>query len=223
MIGRFSLKAEVSDVVEQFKVSRVEKAHSERYNVVPTQVVSVVMNDRHQQRVVQEARWGMFPFWAKDSVNTSKADISRKPFLHELARRNRCVIPCTGFYGAKLIGQERDPRAMHIVMQGKPMFGIAGIFDCFRNAQGKEYRVFTMLTEETIGHMADWQPTLPVVLEEEGIEAWLNPNQRNVDMLQVYLPRLESYQLRAYPVTNDVNNEQYDAPDCIRELKIDFA
>lgn len=223
MIERFSLKADVSDIVEQFKARKVIQSINQRFNVAPTSHISIVMNDRHQQRIVHEARWGMFPFWAKDSINTTKADIRRKPFLLELAQRNRCIIPCTGFYGAKQIGQERDPRAMHIVMTGKPLFGIAGIFDRFRNAQGREYHVFTMLTEENVGHMSDWQSTLPIVLDEEGIEAWLNPKERNYEFLQMHLPRLEGYQLRAYPVTNEVHNDMYDSPECIRELKIDFA
>lgn len=223
MIERFSLKAGITDMTKEFRVKHVVQAHQQRYNVTPISKVSIVMNDRHQQRVIQAARWGMFPFWAKDSVNTSKADIRRKPFLLELAQRNRCVIPCTGFYGAKQLGQERDLRVMHIELPKKPLFGIAGVFDRFRNAQGQEQILFTMLTEEHTGLMSDWQPTLPIVLDEEGVEAWLNPKERNFEFLQMYLPRLESQQLRAYPVTNEVRKESYDSPDCIAELKIDYA
>ena len=223
MIERFSLKAELSDIVGQFGVSKVMQVHQQRFNVTPISHVSIVMNDRHQQRILQQARWGMFPFWAKDSVNTTKSDIRRKPFLAELVKRNRCIIPCTGFYGVKQLGGERDPRAMHLVLPSKPLFGIAGIYDRFRNAQGREYHVFTMLTEENVGHLSDWQASLPIVLEAEGIEAWLNPQERNYEFLQMHLPILEATSLRAYPVTNEVHNESYDAPDCIAELEIDYA
>lgn len=223
MIERISLQAEIYDVLEQFKANKVLQNHGQRYNVTPTQNVTVVMNDRHEQRVLQEARWGLFPFWAKDAVNTTKQAIGGKSFLLDLVKRNRCIIPCTGFYGSKHIGQERDARAMHIVMPGKPLFGVAGIYDCFRNAEGKETRVFTILTSETIGPMVSWQPSLPIILDEEGVEAWLNPKQRNFDLLKMHLPQLESYMLRAYPVTNAVHDDEYESPDCIRELGIDFA
>lgn len=112
---------------------------------------------------------------------------------------------------------------MHIILPDKPLFGIAGIFDRFRNSQGKEYHVFTILTEENVGQMSEWQPTLPIVMDAEGIEAWLNPGERNYEFLQMHLPTLEACQLRAYPVTNEVRNERYDVPDCIAELKIDYA
>lgn len=223
VIERMSFKAEITDVAMQFKTDYDVHSQVERYNVTPTQQLTVVLNDRHDQRVLHDARWGLFPFWAKDSVNTTKHDINKKPFLLELVKRNRCVIPCTGFYGAKHVGEERDPRAMHIVLPGNPLFGIAGIFDCFRNANGQETRVFTILTSETTGPLASWLPNLPIVLNEEGVEAWLNPKQRNFDRLQMYLPHLESHMIRAYPVTNAVHNDQYESPDCIRELGVDFA
>ena len=223
MVQRFSLQAEIYDVIEQFKATKVLQTGAQRYNVSPTQHVTIVMNDRHEQRVLQDARWGLFPYWARDAVNTTKQAVRGKSFLYELVMRNRCVVPCTGFYGAKQFGLERDPRAMHIVLPGKPLFGVAGIFDRFRNGQGEEIRVFTMLTSETTGTMASWQPSLPIVLDEEGVEAWLDPKARNYDLLQMHLPHLESYMLRSYPVTNAVYDDQYESPDCIRELGIDFA
>lgn len=223
MIERFSLQAEIYDVMEHFKVNKVLQGHSLRYNVSPTQLVTVIMNDRHEQRVVNEARWGLFPFWAKDAINTTNADITRKSFLLEMVKRNRCVIPCTGFYGSKHVGAEKQPRAMHIVVPGKPLFGVAAIFDCFRNARGQEYRAFSLLTSSTSGTMSTWQPTLPVVLDAEGIEQWLNPKIRDFNTLNPYLNELESYQLRAYPVTNAIHDDQYESPDCVRELSIDYA
>jgi len=223
MIERFSLQAEIYDVMAQFNVNKVLQGHSLRYNVSPTQLVTVIMNDRHEQRVVNEARWGLFPFWAKDAINTTNVDIARKSFLFELVKRNRCVIPCTGFYGAKTIGTEKQPRAMHIVVPGKPLFGIAAIFDCFRNTRGQEYRAFSLLTSSTTGTMSTWQPSLPVVLDAEGVERWLDPKIRDMNSLNPYLTELESYQLRAYPVTNAINDDKYESPDCVRELSIDYA
>ncbi|RJE88285.1 SOS response-associated peptidase [Paenibacillus sp. 1011MAR3C5] len=224
MIERFSLTVDMSEIVERFGIKKVVVGHTNRFNIAPTQNVSIVMNDRHETRVLQEARWGLFPFWAKDSVNADYAALPDKPFLHRMMKRQRCVIPCSGFYGQKTFGKEREPRAMHTVLPGHAVLGIAGMYDCWRHSSGKEVRAFTMLTAATNGSMSVWQPRLPIVLDEEGIEDWLNPKLTEFSKLRKHMEVPESYLLRSYPVTNAVHDEWYEAPDCIREIALpDFA
>lgn len=224
MIERFSLTAELGEIVEKFGINRVVEGHTNRFNVSPTQTVSIIMNDRHDVRVLQESRWGLFPFWAKDSVNADYSALPAKPYMHHMMKRQRCVIPCSGFHGQKTFGTERAPRAMHTVVPSQPLLGIAGIYDCWRTSNRKEVRAFTMLTAASSGSMSVWQPNVPVVLDEEGIEDWLNPKQTEFGKLRKHLEAMEAHLMRSYPVTNAVHDEWYEAPDCIREIAIpDFA
>lgn len=223
MIERFSLTADIGDIVDMFQVSKVIRGYTNRFNVAPTQTVSIVMNDRFDQRTMQESRWGLFPFWAKDSVNAEHATLSEKPFLERMLRRQRCVLPCSGFFGQKQFGKERDPRAMHIVVPNQPLFGVAGIYDSWKNVNGQEVRAFTMITVPTSGTMSVWQPRVPVILDEEGIEDWLSPRITEFSGLRKHLEAMDSYLMRAYPVTNAVHDEWYESPDCIREIRTDFA
>ena len=223
MIERFSLTADMGDMIEQFRVRKVVRGYTNRFNVAPTQTVSIVMNDRFDQRTMQEARWGLFPFWARHAVNADAAVLSEKPYLERMLRRQRCVLPCTGFFGEKAVDKERSPRAMHIVVPGQPLFGIAGIYDCWVNPGGKEVRAFTMITAAMTGAMSVWQPRVPAILDEEGMEDWLNPKITEFRGLRKHLEAMEAYLLRSYPVTNSVRDEQYEAPDCIMEIRPDFA
>ncbi|MDQ6421317.1 SOS response-associated peptidase [Paenibacillus sp. LHD-117] len=224
MIERFSLTAEIGELMEKFDVRKVMKGHTGRFNITPTQNVSIIMNDRHDLRVLQESRWGLFPFWAKDSVNTDYQTLGDKPFLARMLKRQRCVIPCSGFYGQKKFGQERDPRAMHTIVPNQPLLGIAGIYDCWRHVNGKEVRAFTMLTAASSGAMSVWQPRVPVVLDEEGIEDWLDPKLTEFNRVRKHLEAMESYLMRSYPVTNAVRDELYESPDCVMEIRMpDFA
>jgi putative SOS response-associated peptidase YedK len=223
MIERFSLTADIGDMVEMFQVKKVIRGFTNRFNVAPTQTVSIVMNDRFDQRTMQESRWGLFPFWAKDSVNADHATLFSKPFLKRMLRRQRCVLPCSGFFGQKQFGKERDPRAMHIVVPSQPLFGIAGIYDSWKNVSGQEVRAFTMITAPSTGTMSVWQPRVPVILDEDGIEDWLNPQITEFSSLRKHLEAMDAYLMRAYPVTNAVHDELYESPDCIREIRPDFA
>ncbi|MBD2872885.1 SOS response-associated peptidase [Paenibacillus arenilitoris] len=224
MIERFSLTAEIGDMVERFQVKKVIRGYTNRFNVTPTQTVSIVMNDRFDQRTMQESRWGLFPFWAKDSVNADHLTLSEKPYMERMLRRQRCVLPCSGFFGQKHFGKERDPRAMHIVVPGQPLLGIAGVYDCWKNVNGQEVRAFTMITAASSGAMSVWQPRVPVILDEDGIEDWLNPRITEFGGLRKHLEALDAYLMRAYPVTNAVRDDHYESPDCIREIRIpDYA
>lgn len=225
MIERFSLTAEIGELMDKFEVRKNMNGHKSRFNITPTQNVTIIMNDRHDIRVLHEARWGLFPFWAKDSVNTEYSTLSEKPFLGRMLKRQRCIIPCSGFYGQKTFGQERAPRVMHTVVPKQPILGIAGIFDCWRHVNGREeVRAFTMITAPSSGAMSVWQTNVPVVLDREGMEDWLNPKMTEFSALRKHLEPMESYQMRSYPVTNAVRDDLYEAPDCIMEIRMpDFA
>ncbi|GKU77976.1 SOS response-associated peptidase [Paenibacillus sp. L3-i20] len=224
MIERFSLTAELDAIVERFGVNRIVQGHTNRFNVAPTQTVSIVMNDRHNVRVLQEARWGLFPFWARDSVNADQEKVMEKPFFQRMLSSQRCVIPCSGFFGQKKFQKERDSRAMHTIVPSQPLLGVAGIFDRWRHVNGKEVCAFTMLTAAASGSMSVWQSQVPVILDEEGIEDWMNPSIKEFSKLRKHLEAMEGYLMRSYPVTNAVYDERYEAPDCIHEiLRPDFA
>ncbi|QAY67139.1 SOS response-associated peptidase [Paenibacillus protaetiae] len=223
MIDKYSISAELADIVDAFQVQKIVYGQASRFNVSPTQNVSIIMNDRFGIRTMNEARWGLFPFWAKDSVNADVETFQHKPYFDRMLRKQRCIVPCSGYFGWKKAGQEKAPRAMHVVAPGQPLFGVPGFYDVWKNSSGQEVRAFTFITAPTSGALSQWMPRMPVVLDEEGAEDWLNPRINDIRSLRKHLEPLESHQLRAYPVTNAVGEEGYESPECIREIVPDFA
>lgn len=223
MIERYSITADVGEMVEAFQVQKLIHCSTNRFNVAPTQTVSIVMNDRWGERSMYDARWGLFPFWAKDSVNADYAALPEKKFFERMLRRQRCIVPISGFFGWQNVEKERDPRAMHIVVSNQRLLGIAGFYDMWKNYSGKEVRAFTIITAPSSGAMSQWQPRVPIIMDDEGIEDWLNPRINDYRSLRKHLEPMDSYRMRAYPVTNAVGDEAYESPDCIREIRPDFA
>lgn len=223
MIDKYSITADTSELIEAFRVQKLIRCFTNRFNVSPTQTVSIIMNDRWEQRAINEARWGLFPFWAKDSVNADVETFHQKPYFERMLRKQRCVVPCSGFFGWRTFGKEKAPRAMHVVVPGQPLLAIPGFYDHWKNNSGQEIRAFTFITAASSGPVSGWLPRVPVVLDEEGVEDWLDPKVKEVRPLRKHLEPLESHQLRAYPVTNNIGDEEYESPDCIREIVPDFA
>ncbi|WP_127530919.1 SOS response-associated peptidase [Paenibacillus kobensis] len=217
-MDRFALKSDITQVADQFKVWAIKKQVSSRLNIAPTQSVTIIMNDRLRQRAIEEARWGLYPFWAKDSINADGERVGSKRYFNRMLNSRRCVVPCTGFFGWKQEESVKEPSAMHIVVDRRPLFGMAGIYDAWTNPKGVEERAFTILTMPASGPMAAWQQRLPVILDEEGVEAWLNPELADYNQVRTFVQPLEPFQLRAYPVTSAVVDERYEAPDCVLDL-----
>lgn len=222
MIKRIALHTHIDDIKHYFNVNEIEQSHQPKFNISPTQSLTVIMTNRQNRKVIDQARWGMFPYWAPNSVNTTTKSILHKDYLHHLAKRNRCIIPCTGFYGQKKFHEEKEERAMHIVSPGQTMFGIAGIYDTFVGPNREEIKLVTILTEGMSGPLSTWQASSPVIVHENNIDAWIDRNNRKVESLLSSLVTIDSYNLKAYPVTNAIHNDNFESPDCVKEVNVGF-
>ena len=88
-----------------------------RYNVAPTQPISVVRlweGARHFALV----RWGLIPGWVKDPrgfslvINARGDSVLDKPAFRAAMRYRRCLVPADGFYEWKAEGPRKRPFAI---------------------------------------------------------------------------------------------------------------
>jgi putative SOS response-associated peptidase YedK len=91
-------------------------------------------------------RWGLIPHWMKARpevrpINARAETIADKRMFAEAYARRRCIVPMDVFY-------ERDQnKKLHAfgAVDGNP-FGVAGIWENWRNADGKWERTFCIIT-----------------------------------------------------------------------------
>ena len=68
-------------------------------------------------------------------------------------------------------------------------------------------RAATLVTVPASGSLSLWQERMPIVLDEEGVEDWLQPSIRDFSFLRRHMQPLEPFQLQVYPVSNAVDDE----------------
>ena len=74
-----------------------------RYNIAPTTNI-VVIRDGKEGRAGSMMRWGLIPYWAKDTkklpvMNNARAEtVAEKPMFRQAFRQRRCLIPVSGFF-----------------------------------------------------------------------------------------------------------------------------
>ncbi len=170
-------------------------------------------------------RWGLIPFWAKDSkfgskmFNARSETLAEKPSFKKQLKENRCLVIADGFYEwAEMAGQKsRVP--MRFTLKDREPFAFAGLWDKWKDPKGGELETFTIITTQANGLISPMHTRMPVILKHDEENAWLNPTQKNptelLPMLKPYPPEEMAY----YPVTTLINSPKNEGVECIAEAK----
>ncbi|QHT59237.1 SOS response-associated peptidase [Paenibacillus lycopersici] len=209
MCQAIAITAASSELTERFELDNVLFHTSSRSEIQPTESISAIIHHK-DERVLDEFRWGMVPYWAKDSVRMDSLKLFEKPIYERIANKQRCIIPCNGFYVSRTEG--KVVHRVKIAMRSG-MFAIAGLYDVFRPASGEEMRTCTMLMTKANGLIAPYQPQMPAILEPEDVSAWLTRGSRTPFQLTNMLRMMESVRMIAIPVspTGEADME-FEAP-----------
>jgi putative SOS response-associated peptidase YedK len=66
MCGRFAFYSPSEAAAALFGVSASIEVQP-HYNIAPTQFIAAIREDQNEQRELVMLRWGLVPFWAKDT------------------------------------------------------------------------------------------------------------------------------------------------------------
>ncbi len=185
MCQSISILADVNELVKQFRIDRLLSYSSNRYEVRPTESVSAVMMNKKGERILDEFRWGLMPFWAKDAVCGDRDSIFTNVVFERIVRKQRCIIPCSGFYISVTEGKETE--WIKFKMRSGT-FGIAGLYDVWRAPSGEEeLRTCMMLMTEANSLVSPYQRRMPAILDQDQAEMWLQPEMKDSRLLRSIL------------------------------------
>ena len=89
---------------------------------------------------------------------------------------------------------------------------LAGIWETWINPQtAEEILSCTILTRVAHGVIASIHHRMPVIIEPNHYDLWLNDYEGRKQLLQS-LPEIS---LKMFPVHKTVNNPRHDSPDCL--------
>ncbi len=145
-------------------------------NISPGEVVPVVTDPA--ARNVELFKWGLIPGWAKDSkigykmFNARAETITEKPSFRVPFARRRCLIPADGFYEWRVDEGNRKYPYLFTLKDRKP-FTFAGLWDIWRDSEGKEVKSCTIITTEPNSLLAEYHNRMPVILTDNERWQWL--------------------------------------------------
>lgn len=213
MCGRFFFFSPLEAMRQFFKVQSGLN-FPPRYNIAPTQDVLVYSIQEEIGACLLPMRWGLVPSWSKalpkTAVFNARAEtLNQKPYFRAGYRHHRCLIPANGWYEwASLDGTKKPYRISH---QADEPIVFAGVSDTWMGADGQSFLLsVAIVTRPAVGHLENVHHRMPLVLSEEGRQAWLDhANHRPPDGLDVnLLADLEPIRIApANPAVGNVRND----------------
>jgi putative SOS response-associated peptidase YedK len=221
MCGRFTL-SKPDKINKRFKIRSKHSLFDASYNIAPSQTLPVVVR-KSPNRVVM-MKWGFI--WDRraeyGTINIRKESFSEKPFFRKFLLGNRCLIPADGFYEWRKVKleQKEEKYPFFISLKDNSLFGFAGIYNEFKDAEGKPLYYFAIITCNANRLINEVHDRMPVILERKKEDEWLDSDQKGFDKLDNLMKPYSSMKMKLYSVSKRVNSPRNDDADLIKEFNV---
>lgn len=220
MCGRYSITSPEEAVRAVFGYTSPPLNLRPNYNVAPTHDVPVVRNrEGGGGREMVQMRWGLIPFWAKDTkiafstINARVETVQTSGTYRNAFKSRRCLVVADGFYEWKKLdpkGKEKQP--YRITLKSGAPFGFAGLWETW--GKGADAVVScTIITGPPNELVAKIHDRMAVILPPEHWDAWLS-GSAGVEVLTPYPAKL----MRAYKVDRRVGNVKNNDVKLLEEV-----
>jgi len=190
---------------------------NKQYNIAPTLNIAMYTNTK----VYTYAHFGLIPSWANSrasmQINARSETVFEKSSFKEAYKQRRCLIPLNGYFEWKKDTQSKKSKPHFIVSASGDYFVFAGIYESwYDNTLNDTILTCALLTTEPNEKIASLHDRMPIILEPDQWELWLNDRSSYSELNRLFVP-LSSEKIRYYPVSELVNSVKNDSIECIAE------
>jgi len=223
MCGRYTLSSPSDDIALLFDLQELIPIPP-RYNLAPTQEAAVVrVAAPGEPRRLDFLKWGLIPYWAKEAaignrmINARAESVAEKPAYKFSFKKKRCLIPADGFYEWRPEGKLKQPYLIR--RKDRKPFAFAGLWSTWKDPEREQpVETFTILTTDANDFLRPLHDRMPVILQKDEFDLWLDPKIEDAARLQPLLDPAPGDGWETVPVSRAVNSPAHDAPDCIEPL-----
>lgn len=225
MCGRYRLSRRKQIIEEHFDASDWQNDWSPRYNIAPTQPVPVIrQHPKEPIRQLSSMKWGLIPNWARDvsiassTINAKCETAAMKPAFRDPFKFRRCLIPADGFYEWKRTANTKQPYCFEV--NDGELFAFAGLWDGWKDANGNWVKTCSILTTTPNAVTSAVHDRMPVILDRESYDLWLDPGMTNVQVVSEMLKPYDARLMRSYPISMRINHVANDDEECSRPVEL---
>ena len=197
------------------------------WNVAPTRFVPIVRaSDDDGARQLSYVHWGLIPAWAPDRsrasgmINARAETVTVKPSFRDLVGRHRGVVPMDGYYEWRTIDAPVGRKRPYLCTRADGVvLATAALWTTWRDSQrsGELLTSCAVITVAANDDVAAIHDRMPVVLDGDGVDRWLNSDVPPLDLLRPAATNT----LHVERVSYAVNNARTDGPALVTPVDED--
>jgi len=205
-----------------------------RWNLPPTEAVLALVPGRRPgapRRVLASFRWGLVPAWARDvsignrMINARAESLATKAAFRDAFADRRCLVVADGFYEWQAPDPGAPRRRVPFYFRradGAPL-AFAGLWERWhdparRPEDGAVLYSCTVVTTDAGPDVAAVHDRMPVVVEAERYDQWLDPGLHDPDALGALLVAAPAGTLTSHRVDTAVNDVRNDGPELVEAV-----
>ncbi len=222
-VAMFTPPSRLARLLEASLAAGVDPEAPPHWNIGPQRTL-FALNESEGERVLDRYRWGLLPSWAKDPsisnrlFNARAETVTEKPSFRSAFTKRPCVVAVDGFYEwDHRDGRQKQPHFFTRV-DGAPLL-FAGLYEHWSDRSlGDEAPVIatcTVITTTPNEDMDGIHDRMPVVLEADSIDLWLDIDEVQRELRRELLQPAAVGTLSHYGVSSAVGNVRNDGPELI--------
>ena len=169
------------------------------------------------------ARWGLLPSWVKDPgdfstlINARAETAAEKPSFRAAMRHRRCLIPADGFI--EWTGQRGSKRPYLLKSPDQGLMAFAGLWEHWQGSDGSEIESAVILTTGANATLAPLHNRMPVILDPEHYDAWLDCKRVSPGDVAEFLVPADDALLVAVELEPKINNPGNEGPEILAPIQ----
>ena len=222
MCGRYVMNHRPRQLEEFYNASFVPDTGM-HFNIAPGSRI-LVLRDRAEERTGEIMRWGLVPSWVQDPGslpmlhNARSETIAEKPMFRHALRKQRCLIPASGFYEWKAVSGQRSKQPFYISLKDGAPMSFAGLWESTRMPDGSVLESCTIITTEANTMLAPIHNRMPVLLDHNDWSLWLDSAPLQQEQLKALLKPLIADNIQVWGVSHAVNKAGNDSSALIEPI-----
>lgn len=222
MCGRFAQTKELTELISRFHFDVIAFDLPPSFNIAPTQYAGVVYL-QSGKRIFEPMKWGLIPFWSKDSsmggrmINARAETVDSKPAFRQAIKRKRCLVLSDGFYEWDKKKKTSGSSPYFFFLKDRKPFAFAGLWDEWQDQSDSPIHTFTIITTKANSLVAPLHDRMPVIMKTENEAGWLDPGIFRPQEVKALLDPVSEDEMDVYAVTPYVNSPKNNSPRCLKK------
>ncbi|HEY4842775.1 MAG TPA: SOS response-associated peptidase [Terriglobales bacterium] len=169
-------------------------------------------------------RWGLIPSWSKDSsgaarmINARSETAATLPAFRDAMKSRRCLVPADGFY--EWVRTEKTKQPFCFAVNEGQVFAFAGLWDRWKDPSSNWIKTCSILTTTPNAVTAPVHDRMPVILDPDCYDLWLDPGMQNMRAVCDLLKPYDAKSMRSYPVSTRINNVANEDEECSTPVEL---